>query len=718
MKKIVVFVQARMGSSRLPGKIIKKVNDKELLIHQIERIKKAKTVNQVVVITTTKKEDDFIVELCKNFSIDYYRGSEKDLLDRHYHAAKKFKADFVVKIPSDSPLTDSNIIDEVLNLWIKNPEKYDYVSNFHPPTFPDGLDVEGCPMEILEIAWKDAAKNYEREHTFPYIWDNPDKFKIGNIINRYGNMFTTYRWTLDYKEDFDFIKEVFVNFKDNQNFQMSDVLNFLDENPKIKTINEMHNGINWYRNTEGELKTVQRFEYKKENKPLHLQKSLDLLEETKKIIPCATQTLSKGYTQWSVGAVPLFLESGKGCEVTDPDGNVYIDYGMALGPFILGYSDDDVNAAISEQLLKGTMFTLPNSLELRASKEIIKCIPCAEMVRFGKNGSDVTSAAVKLARAYTKKEKIIICGYHGWQDWYIASTERDDGIPKVMKDLVISLQFNDSVGLAKIINDNKGKIAGLIMEPVAAIKPKCVGANNCTKVECKSVCQNNFLHEVRKITKENNIVLIFDELFTGFRWGLGGASEYFNVLPDLACFGKAISNGMPVSCIAGRREVMEKFEDVFFSFTYGGETLSLAAIVATIDKLKKENVYQHIETEGNYLIDGIEKLILKYSLSNYFSIFGYPFKSVFKLTGNDDFNPLELKTIFQQECAKRGILFIGYHLVSFAHKREHIEFTLDVYDEVMRFIKKSIDNRNLSQMIEGEVVTQIFKNVGDRSSKD
>ena len=717
MKKIVVFIQARMGSNRLPAKIIKKVNGKELLIHQVERIKKAKTVNEVVVITTTNSEDDEIFKLCNDHSINCYRGSELDLLDRHYKAAKEFSADFVVKIGSDSPLSDSNIIDEVLSLWINNPEKYDYVSNYHPPTFPDGLDVEGCPIEILEIAWENATKDHEREHTFPYIWDNPDKFRIGNIINKYGNMFTSHRWTIDYLEDYFFLKNVFENFKNNPNFKMKDILEYLNENPDVRSINEMHNGVNWYRNV-GELKTVDRFQYKRENTPLKLTESLKLLEEAKKVVPCGSQTLSKGYTQWSVGASPLFLESGKGCEVTDPDGNVFIDYGMGLGPFILGYSDDDVNLAVKEQLEKGTMFTLPSSLEAEASKAIIDSVPCAEMVRFGKNGSDATTAAVKLARAYTKKEIIVHCGYHGWQDWYITSTERDAGIPKVMKELVVSLKYNDLDGLKTIIKTNKGKIAGLIMEPVGAVKPKCMGMTNCTKIECKSMCQNNFLHEVRKITKEHNIVLIFDELFTGFRWSMGGASEYFNVVPDLACFGKALSNGMPVSCITGKREIMEMFETVFFSFSYGGETLSLVAIIATIQKLKKCKVHEHIESESTFLINGIEQLISKHNLEQYISIFGYPFKSVFKLSGNKEFNPLELKTLLQQECAKTGILFIGYHLVSFSHKRQHIEFTLEVYDEVLKVVKNAIENKNLIQKLEGEVVTQIFKNVGDRSIKD
>ena len=696
--KVVIFIQARMSSTRLPGKVMKKVLGKELLLHMVNRVKRAKTVDEVVVITSTNSKDKAITDICFKNNIKYFRGSENDLLDRHYQAAKMYQADFVVKIPSDQPLIDPQIIDEVINLWKENQDRYDYVSNYHPPTFPDGLDAEGCPMSILEIAWKEAKKSFEKEHTTPFIWDNPKRFKIGNVINPHGNMFLTHRWTLDYQEDFLFIKRVLEELKEKPEFLMEDVLALLKEKPEIAKINQMYSGVNWYRHHEEELKTVGRHLYR-ENLPLQLDKSFELLKKSKNVIPCATQCLSKGYTQWSVGASPLFIQSAKGCEVYDVDGNAYIDYGMGLGPFILGYSDPDVNRAVAEQLEKGTMFTLPHPLETKVAEMIVENVPCAEMVRFGKNGSDATSAAVRLARAYTGKEKVIICGYHGWQDWYVITTERNAGVPKCLKDLVFSMKYNDISSLEKILSDNKGEIAALIMEPMGAVLPK-----------------DNFLEAVRKITKENNIILIFDELFTGFRWSIGGAQQYFNVIPDLACFGKAMANGFPISCIAGRRDIMEKFEEVFFSFTYGGETLSLVATVATISKLKNNKVHEHIEKLGNYLIDNIKKLIDKHDLGNQISIIGYPFKSVFNFAGNENYTPLEMKTYFQQECAQKGILFIGYHLISYAHKKEHIDFTLDVYNQVMSSFKNVLENNKLKESLKGSVVTQIFKNVGDRSS--
>jgi len=698
-KNKVLIIQARTESTRLKGKIMKEIFNRPVLSFMIERLKFCKNVDQIVIATTTEKRDDIIVDIAKASNVSFFRGSEEDLLDRHYKAGLKYNADTIIKIPSDCPLSDPKVVDRVIQYYLDNENMFDYVSNYHPPTFPDGLDVEVIPMNILKIAWEKAIQDYEREHLTPYIWKHPEKFRIGNVSYE-ENLFMKERWTLDYEEDFLFIKKIYeALYKEGGVFHMEDVLTLLKKYPELKEINQKYAGVNWYRNIDGGLKTVDRFLYMND-KPLKLENSLELLKKAKKVMPCATQTLSKGYTQWSVGACPLFIQSADGCEIVDVDGNVYIDYGMALGPFILGYSDPDVNKAVSEQLKEGTMFTLPHPLEVQVAELIIENVPCAEMVRFGKNGSDATSAAVKLARAFTGKEKIIVCGYHGWQDWYIASTEKDAGIPKCMKELVIPLKYNDIDMLKEILSKHeKEGIAGLIMEPVGAIPP-----------------EDNFLEEVRRITRENKVVLIFDELFTGFRWSMGGAQEYFNVIPDLACFGKAIANGFPVSCIAGKREIMQKFEDVFFSFTYGGETLSLAAIIATIKKLKSHKVHGHIEKWGSYLIEGISNLIQKHDLDNYLSIIGYPFKSVFMFNGNENFTSLELKTFFQQECAKRGLLFIGYHLISYAHKKEHIDFTLEKYNDVMMSLDKLIEKNELKESLEGTVVTQVFKNVGDRSA--
>lgn len=698
---VLACIQARMGSTRLPGKVSKKIMGKDYLLYMYERVRLSKSVDEVQIITSDKEEDNQIAELCERKNIPYFRGSENDLLDRHYQAAKKVNADFVLKIPSDSPLCDYRLVDMMVNHWLDNQETLDFVTNISPGTFPDGLDIEGCSMPALEKAWKEAEKGYQREHCFPYIWENPNIFRIKNFTNPVQsehNMFMTHRWTLDYPEDFEFITKVFEHFKDKPDFSMYDVLEFLENNPEVAKINAQYAGVNWYRNEQSNF-NIPRYMFKND-KPVSFEKSLQQLEKASKVIPLGCHTYSKGTMQWSVGATPLYLESGKGCEVIDIDGNRYIDYGMALGPFILGYSYPEINEAIKAQLEKGTMFTLSSSIEADAAQAIIDVVPCAEMVRFGKNGSDATSAAVKIARAYTGKEKVIICGYHGWQDWYIASTERDAGIPKSYGDLLLSAKYNDFDYLKKLIEEHHEEIACLIMEPVGAVKP-----------------ENNFLEKVREICTQYGIILIFDELFTGFRWSIGGAQKYFGVTPDLACFGKAIANGMPVSAVCGKREYMDIMDKVFFSGTYLAETLSLAAIIKNIEILKTESVYEHIETEGQYLIDKFRELVAKHQLEETLSIIGYPYKSVVNFAESELYTSNDLKAFFQQECAQRGVLFIGYHLVSKSHTHQHIDYTLEVYDEIMTMLKEIIKAGNtVKSQLKGAPLQNVFQNVGDRSS--
>ncbi|WP_440647141.1 cytidylyltransferase domain-containing protein [Candidatus Pelagibacter sp. HIMB1521] len=257
-----IFIQARMSSTRMPGKVLFDIQNIPILVRTINRIRRCKIADNIVVITSTNEKDGEIEKICNKFSIPIYRGSESDLLDRHYKAASYFGSDYVFKIPSDCPFTDSEIITKVLKIA----DKYEYVSNYHPPTFPDGLDVEGARFDILEEAWKFATKPHEREHTFPYIWDNPSKFKMKNFNNKRGNMFMTHRWTLDYPEDLIFIKAVYKEFNYKEYFSFEEILNLLKKKPELSKLNSMHNGINWYRNEASNLKTIDSSQYKIESK--------------------------------------------------------------------------------------------------------------------------------------------------------------------------------------------------------------------------------------------------------------------------------------------------------------------------------------------------------------------------------------------------------------------------------------------------------------------
>lgn len=258
-KKILIVIQARTGSSRLPGKILLPLAGKPLLFRMYERILAAKVNKDVVIATTNEKEDDEVEKLCGDYGMKCFRGHETDLLDRHYKAALAFGADHVAKIPSDCPLICPNVIDRVANYYFDNEDKFDFVSNLHPATYPDGFDVEIMPSSILEDAWKNATKDFEREHTTPFIWEHPERFRIGNVEWETGLDFSmTHRMTIDYPEDYEFISAVYDKlYTENSIFTLCDIMMMLDKNPELLELNSKYAGVNWYRNHIDDLKTIQ-----------------------------------------------------------------------------------------------------------------------------------------------------------------------------------------------------------------------------------------------------------------------------------------------------------------------------------------------------------------------------------------------------------------------------------------------------------------------------
>ena len=422
-----------------------------------------------------------------------------------------------------------------------------------------------------------------------------------------------------------------------------------------------------------------------------LGKSNEYLRRAEKIIPCVTQTLSKGPTQYVQGIAPIYLERGKGCHVWDVDGNEYIDYIMALGPVILGYAYPRIDEAITEQLKKGVSFSLMHPLEVELAELLTEVIPCAEMVRFSKNGSDATTAAVRVSRAYTRREKIAQCGYHGWSDWSICTTTRNKGVPKQTKNLTLTFKYNQIETLEKIFAENKDEIAAVIMEPIGIEEPR-----------------NDFLKRVEKLTRENEALLVFDEVVTGFRMAVGGAQEYFGVTPDLACFGKAMANGMPLSALVGKKEVMKELEDVFFSLTFGGEALSLAASLETINEIREKNVIKHVWEQGNKLKNGYNKLAREFGISGYTKCVGCGPRTVIQFVDENGKESLEMKSLFQQEVIRRSILWI-LHLISYSHSDDDVEKTLEAYVDALTILKKAIDEGNIEKYLEGEKVQPVFR---------
>ena len=427
-----------------------------------------------------------------------------------------------------------------------------------------------------------------------------------------------------------------------------------------------------------------------------IKKSNEYYKVALDLIPCTTQTLAKGPQQNVKGIAPKYLERGKGSHVWDVDGNEYIDYQMGIGPISLGYAYDKVDNAIKEQLKDGITFSLMHPLEVEVAELIHKVVPNAESIRYSKTGADVTSAAVRLARAFTKRDKVLCCGYHGWHDWYIAVTDRNKGIPQAIQDMTYTISYND---IQSVIDSVDEETACVILEPYIFEEPK-----------------DNFLQKLRDICTKNGTLLIFDEMWSGFRIALGGAQEYFGVNADLACFSKAVANGMPISILTGRKDVMSLLEqEVFFFTTFGGEALSLAAVKATINEMIEKNVSAQLAKQGNKLKVGYNKIASDFGM-NYTKCSGFDCRTIVTFDASAG-NPLEMKSLVQQEMIKRGILWGGFHNMSFSHSDADIEYTLKAYTEVLPILKKAVEENNVKGYLRGEPVGPVFRKTSNFNMK-
>ena len=677
-----VVIQARTGSSRYPGKMLHRFGDKTAMDVVLMRCSKVRA-DKYILATSEDRSDDALARIALEAGWMVVRGSVDDVLARFAAAVKTHGLDVVIRVTGDCVLIDPKVVNLALDAFISAG-----VDTLAPKNVIDGFDFEIIRGKTLLEAAQKAKLPSEREHVGPYIRKS----------SRFKNMYWTYKGSdlsdihlsLDYREDAELIGSILKRF-DGADFSYEDVAGYLLNDKESLATARRVTPNEGYR-----LSLLSDKEYVKDlkGKPLRLTKNLDLFEKLGDLIPNRSQTFSKSYLQFSSGAVPLFVKAGNGCYLTDVDDNVFIDYAMGLGASILGYSFAPVNEAIARQLVAGTTYTLPHVLESEVAELLTDLIPCAEMVRFGKNGSDVTSAAVRLARAYTGREYVACCGYHGWQDWYIATTTMCAGIPEGVKELTLPFQYNDPASLERLFDEHPGKIACVIMEPVSSEPP-----------------QAGFLESVKEQAHKNGALLVFDEVITGFRLHLGGAQAFYGVVPDVACFGKAMANGMPVSAIVGKREIMKLFSEVFFSFTFGGETLSLAAARATIEYMRANPaLLDLIWKQGALLKQGVEALIRGKELDETAAIDGYPVRMVLAFKG-DERRSLTLKTLFQQECAKRGVLFTGNLNMSLPHTDGIIERTLQVYSESFDIIKHSVSCDMVDEMIEGQLLQPVFRKV-------
>lgn len=662
MKKIAI-IQARMGSSRLPGKVMMNLEGKPVLSWIVNAAKRISNIDDVIIATTDKGRDDKIISWCSENNIQYYRGSEDNVLERYYGTAKSLNLmqdDIIMRLTADCPLLDPQVCGEVVSFLIRTGK--DYVNNIgNPRLWPDGLDCEVFKFSALEKSIKEAHEDKYKEHVTLYIREKTNIFDTISLSCPIGGI-GKYRWTLDTKEDFEHIKTLvkhLIQENGSLSFSYNDILK-IEEKLNPQPLGNV-NGVN--------------------NSLLHLKRAL-------KSIPSASQTFSKSYIHHIAGISPFFIDRGKGAYIWDIDNNKYIDYMSALLPILLGYGDNDVDEAIKSQLAKGISFSLSTELEAELSEMLIDLIPCAEMVRFNKNGSDVTSAAIRLARAYTGRNQIAICGYHGWHDWYIGTTPRNLGVPDETIKLTDKFIFNDIESLKTLLSQKK--YAAIILE-----------------AEGVSKSSNNFLEDIRKLATDHGAILVFDEIVSGFRSSYGGVQKLRGIIPDLSCFGKAMGNGMPISALVGKKDIMSVMDKVFVSSTFGGEALSIAATIACLKKYIAIDGVNKINSHGKMLKAEINNIIFANGIENIISIKGQDWWPAIDVNhSNEDI----IRVLIRQELARYGIIQGNSFNISTSHYNDSVfNQTIDIWCKVVKSMQNYLNSKDLSKHLSSNQQQKLFK---------
>jgi glutamate-1-semialdehyde 2,1-aminomutase len=436
------------------------------------------------------------------------------------------------------------------------------------------------------------------------------------------------------------------------------------------------------------------------NRPItNFERSKQLQQKSHQLIPGGAHTYAKGDDQYPELA-PGFLVKGKGCHVWDIDGNEYIEYGMGLRAVTLGHGYQPVVEAAYRQMCLGINFTRPTPLEVEYAERFLGLIEAAEMVKFAKNGSDVTTAAIKLARAHTARDMVAICADHPFfstDDWFIGSTAMSAGIPEAIRNLTVKFNYNDLASVKALFENYPGQIACLIMEAETAVAPV-----------------DNFLEEVKRVCHENGALFILDEIITGFRWHLNGAQKVHGIVPDLSTFGKAMGNGFSIAALAGKREIMElgglqhDRERVFLlSTTFGAESHSLAAAMEVMNIYEREDVIGHLDRQGEKLKRSIEGAIANNHLEGYFEVFGKPCNLVYATKDSNGERSQAFRTLFLQEIIKRGIIAPSL-VVSFSHTDNDIDRTVEAIDEALKVYRLALED-GVEKYLIGRSVKPVFR---------
>lgn len=670
---VVAIVQARMGSTRLPNKVMKLINGKPMIELLLSRLSQAKLVNKIVVATTTDKKNMPLVEHVAGLGYACEQGSENDVLERYLQAARKHQADVIIRITGDCPLVDPALVDKTLQAF--NSQQVDYLSNVAPATYPDGLDIEIFTLKALEQAIAETQAEFDHEHVTSYLRSS-GKFTNASSVNE--EDLSALRWTVDEPTDFEVITNVFNHFTPNIHFTWQQVYELQQQQPQLFSANHQI----------------------KRNEGITMGSGQKLWKRAKQIIPGGNMLLSKRTEMFLPEHWPTYFSKAKGCQVWDLDGKQYTDMCiMGIGTNTLGYGQEEVDAAVLETVKNGNMSSLNCPEEVYLAERLIEINPWAGMVRFARTGGEANAIAIRIARAFTKKDKVAVCGYHGWHDWYLSANLGTDnslaghllpglepnGIPEAMRGTTLTFNYNNFEELLNLVNNHD----------VGVIK---------MEVERNMGPEDNFLQKVRDLASKRGIVLIFDECTSGFRETYGGIYQKYDVEPDIAMYSKALGNGYAISAIVGRTDIMQAAQTTFISSTFWTERIGPTAALKTLEIMERTKSWQTITQTGLDIRKQWQALADKYELG--ISHWGIPALTGFTLQSD---NSLKYKTLITQEMLKKGYLASTSVYVCTEHTPDLVSTYFEQLDPIFKLIKECEEGRNIDALLEGPVCHAGFK---------
>lgn len=671
--KVVAIVQARMGSTRLPGKVMKPVCGVPLIGLLLSRLSRSRRLDQIVVATSPGDLNQPLIGVVRSMGYACTVGDEQDVLARYMQAAKEAKADVIVRVTGDCPLIDPTVVDAVIERFVELGA--DYVSNVSPATYPDGLDTEVFSFQALERAFHESSDPFDREHVTPYL-RRPGLFGTAALTN--DEDLSALRWTVDEPADLNVVRRVFEHFSPDIYFSWKDVVAWQSEHPDVFSENQMIG-----RNEGAMMGTGQK-----------------LWKRAKQVIPGGSMLLSKRAEMFLPDQWPAYFSKASGCRVWDMDGHEYIDMSiMGIGTNTLGYGHPEVDAAVRHVVDTGNMSTFNAPEEVYLAERLIEMHPWAEMVRFARTGGEADAIAVRIARAASGKDNVAICGYHGWHDWYLSANLGDDthlsghllpglepnGVPSRLRGSTLPFNYNDFSGLEALVRDHD--VGVIMMEVSRNMGPK-----------------DNFLHKVRKLATDHGIVLIFDECTSGFRQTFGGLHKMYGVEPDMALFSKTMGNGYAIAATIGRRGIMEAAQSTFISSTFWTERIGSVAALKTLDVMEKIRSWETITQTGLQVRSLWQKLADKHGLRithwGLPALTGYTFESS---------HALEYKTLVTQEMLSKGFLASNTCYVCIDHTPDVVNAYFDALDPVFRLVKECEDGRDVTALLKGPVCHAGFK---------